>query len=94
MRELRPPPSTARILSRREREQLSDLQASVHTLGATRATALRMFTASRHAATPVAQREFWLEFVWVDQEYRIAVQRLARFCLDRRESVQRPLRMA
>jgi len=37
--------------------------------------------ASRNATTPIAQREFWLEFSWIDQEYRVAVGRLAQFCL-------------
>jgi hypothetical protein len=39
-----------------------------------------MFVASRRSTTPMAQHEFWLEFFWLDQEYRAAVRRLARFC--------------
>ncbi len=39
-----------------------------------------MFVASRDAATQDAQREFWLEFSWVDQEYGAAVSKLANFC--------------
>jgi len=69
-----------RILSRQALEQLSALQASVHALGAPRNAALRRFVASRYATTPIAQREFWLEFSWLDQEYRAAVRRLAEFC--------------
>jgi hypothetical protein len=70
----------ARFLSRRALEELGALQASVHELATHRKTALRLFMASRHAATALAQRDFWLEFAWADQEYRIAVRRLAQFC--------------
>jgi hypothetical protein len=69
-----------KLLSRRALDQLGTLQATVQELAAHRNTALRMFVASRHTTTSVAQREFWLEFAWVDQEYRIAVRRLAQFC--------------
>jgi hypothetical protein len=58
----------------------------VQELAAHRNTALRMFMASRNTTTPVAQREFWLEFSWVDQEYRIAVRRLAQFCTEHRDT--------
>jgi hypothetical protein len=74
-----------KLLSRRALEQLGSLQATVLELAAHRNTALRMFMASRNTTTPIAQREFWLEFSWVDQEYRIAVRRLAQFCNDHRE---------
>ena len=77
------------ILSRRALEELGSLQALVSTLCAQRETALRLFMASRYAATGVAQREFWLEFAWADQEYRVAVGRLARFCLDHRNGSRR-----
>ncbi len=73
-------------LSRRVLEQLGSLQASVQELAVHRNTALRMFMASRSTTTAMAQREFWLEFSWADQEYRIAVRRLAQFCTDHRES--------
>jgi hypothetical protein len=72
------------LLSRRALEELGALQSSVHELGATRQAALRLFLASRHAATAMAQREFWFEFAWVDQEYRVAVRRLAQFCSEHR----------
>jgi hypothetical protein len=78
-----------RFLSRRALEELGTLQASVHELGTQRNTALRMFIASRHAATVLAQRDFWLEFAWADQEYRIAVQRLAQFCAEHRAASHR-----
>jgi len=74
-----------KLLSRRALEQLGSLQATVQELASHRNTALRMFMASRNTTTPVAQREFWLEFAWVDQEYRIAVRRLAQFCDDHQE---------
>ena len=45
-----------------------------------RGAALRIFITSRNATTLVAQREFWLEFSWIDQEYRAAVVKLAEFC--------------
>jgi hypothetical protein len=78
-----------KFLSRRAREELGTLQASVHELGLHRNIALRLFVASRYAATALAQRDFWLEFAWVDQEYRIAVRRLAQFCADHRASSHR-----
>jgi len=74
-----------KLLSRRALEQLGSLQATVQELASHRNTALRMFMASRNTITPVSQREFWLEFAWVDQEYRIAVRRLAQFCDDHQE---------
>lgn len=70
-------------LSRRARTRLGLLQASVCKLAAERNEALRLFATSRHAATLSAQREFWLEFSWLDQEYRAAVYRLAEFCRER-----------
>jgi hypothetical protein len=67
-------------LSRKVLEELRELQGSLRKLTEDRNTALRMFAASRNAATQDAQREFWLEFSWADQEYRAAVNRLAQFC--------------
>ena len=66
--------------------QLATLQTSVSDLAARRNTALRLLSASRRAATIEAQREFWFEFSWLDQEYRIAVHKLAKFCLAYRAS--------
>ena len=54
-----------------------------------RNAALRMFITSRNTTTVVAQREFWLEFSWVDQEYRAAVRKLAQFCLRYRDTTHR-----
>jgi hypothetical protein len=45
-----------------------------------------MFIASRNTTTAMAQREFWLEFTWADQEYRIAVRRLAQFCSEHQDN--------
>ena len=94
MRELNPQGRTVRILSRRALDELSALQASVRALGAPRNAALRMFVASRRSTTPVAQHEFWLEFSWLDQEYRAAVRRLAEFCLEQEEGAPRKLQIA
>jgi len=76
-----------KLLSRRTFDRLGTLQASVQELAEHRNTALRMFMASRNTTTAKAQREFWLEFAWVDQEYRIAVRRLAEFCIEHRDGV-------
>lgn len=78
-----------KLLSRRALDQLGNLQATVQELATHRNIALRMFMASRSTTTPVAQREFWLEFAWVDQEYRIAVRRLAQFCVEHRDNSDR-----
>jgi len=77
-----------RLPSRRALEELGVLQEKVAGLAAPRGVALRMFAASRRSTTRVAQREFWLEFCWLDQEYRDAVRRLARFCLEHTEGLQ------
>jgi len=81
--------SFAGVLSRRAREELSSLEESVRTQGLLRNSALRMFVVSRHAATTLAQREFWLEFVCADQEYRVAVRRLAQFCVEHKDGSPR-----
>jgi hypothetical protein len=78
-----------RVLSRRARAELGALQAELQQLSVQRAAALRMLVASRHAATTLAQREFWLEFAWADQEYRIAVLRMAQFCAQHRDGTPR-----
>jgi hypothetical protein len=76
--------SGLKLLSRRAVLELGTLQASVQELGTHRNAALRLFMASRNATTLLAQREFWLEFSWIDQEYRAAVRRLAQFCSQHR----------
>lgn len=77
---MKPIPLRQKILSRRAFGELGALEAHVQELGSHRREALRLFLASRNATTEVAQREFWLEFSWIDQEYRVAVRRLAEFC--------------
>ncbi|HTY51386.1 MAG TPA: hypothetical protein VMB48_17005 [Steroidobacteraceae bacterium] len=67
-------------LSRKTLLELDALQRALRERAEARNTALRMFAASRRAATPEAQREFWLEFSLLDQEYRLSVHRLAQFC--------------
>ena len=57
---------------------------SVRELVESRNKAFRILTASRFVAIASAQREFWLEFAWLDQEYRYAVRQLAQFCLEHR----------
>jgi len=74
-------------LSARTFDHLSALQAAVRKLAVERNLALRMFAASRGVATADAQREFWLEFSWIDQEYRMAVRRLASFCREHRRLI-------
>jgi hypothetical protein len=75
-----------RLLSRRALEELGALQDAMQELAAHRGAALRIFITSRNATTPMAQREFWLEFSWIDQEYRAAVMKLASFCQRYRDS--------
>ncbi len=72
--------NSKRLLSRRALEELATLQGLVRNLAVHRNAALRMFVASRNSTTKVAQHEFWLEFSWIDQEYRAAVRKLAQFC--------------
>ena len=78
-----------KLLSRRALEELGALQAAMQELSAHRSAALRMFITSRNTTTLMAQREFWLEFSWIDQEYRAAVRKLAQFCLRNRDTTQR-----
>ncbi len=78
-----------KLLSRRALQELAGLQASMQELARDRNEALRLFLTSRETTTYVAQREFWLEFSWLDQEYRMAVHRLAQFCLNHRDDTAR-----
>jgi hypothetical protein len=75
-----------KLLSRRALDELGELQGLVRKLSTDRNAALRIFTASRFVAIASAQREYWLEFSWLDQEYRVAVRRLARFCVAHRNA--------
>jgi hypothetical protein len=76
-----------RLLSRRTLEELGTLQGAVRELVVHRNAALRIFLASRSSTTSIAQREFWLEFSWIDQEYRAAVRKLTQFCQTHRSVV-------
>jgi hypothetical protein len=78
-----------KLLSRRALEELGALQHAMQDLATHRNAALRMFITSRNTTTVVAQREFWLEFSWIDQEYRAAVRKLGQFCLRYRDTTQR-----
>jgi hypothetical protein len=69
-----------KLLSRRAFAELSVLQASVREFALDRDAALAVFRASRAAAVHSAQQEYWLEFSWLDQEYRFAIRKLAAFC--------------
>jgi hypothetical protein len=80
----RPALARGRLLSRQAFSELGTLAASVQQLGTRRGAAWRLLAASRSATTAPAQREFWLEFCWIDAEYRAAVRRLAQFCADHR----------
>jgi hypothetical protein len=84
VRRLKPPGSPQKVLSRRAIGELGTLQANLRELGTHRSAALRLFLASRCATTQLTQHEFWLEFSWIDQEYRTAVRRLAEFCAEHR----------
>jgi len=84
---VKPTAPRQRILSRRAVGELGSLEASVQQLGAHRSAALRLFLASRTATTQLTQREFWLEFSWIDQEYYAAVRRLAQFCEEHRPAI-------
>ena len=75
-----------KLLPRRALEELGSLQSRVRELAQGRNVALRLFVASRSVAILSAQREFWLEFSGLDQEYRIAVRRLAQFCRAHRDT--------
>lgn len=70
-----------KLLSRHAFAELNVLQASVREFANDRSAALRVLRAGRHVAVHSAQQEHWLEFSWLDQEYRFAVRRLANFCL-------------
>jgi hypothetical protein len=69
-----------KLLSRRAFAELNVLQASVREFAMDRDVALRVFRASRDVALHSAQQKYWLEFSWLDQQYRIAIHKLAAFC--------------
>jgi hypothetical protein len=67
-------------ISKRMLAQVAFLEERVKRSASARNEALRNLLASREVAVPAAQREFYLEFSWLDQEYRANVSCLARFC--------------
>jgi hypothetical protein len=69
-----------KLLSTRARKELGSLQAELRSIAAERNLALSRFCTSRDSTTPGAQVEFWLEFLWLNQEYRCAVRKLALYC--------------
>jgi hypothetical protein len=70
----------------RSRRQLADLQAKLRTAARERELALRIVTASRDTTTASAQAEFWMEYVWLDEEYRYALRMLVDYCAKSRNS--------
>lgn len=79
-----------KLLSTRARAELWKLQASMRHAADERSKVLRVLLGSRTALTPAAQHDLWLEFAWVDQEYRFAVMQLAAFCAKHGSRVQVP----
>jgi hypothetical protein len=69
-----------KLLSTRARSELWKLQRAVRSAAEERNNVIRILLTSRSALTVGAQRDLWLEFSWVDQEYRICVIQLSAFC--------------
>lgn len=68
-----------KLLSTRSRARLWKLQDAVRRASQEREKVLRVLLNARDALAAEAQRELWLEFSCVDQEYRCAVTRLEHF---------------
>lgn len=77
-----------RSLTRATRRELSGLHMEVRRLASERDLALRVFLASRVSTVRSGQREFWLELVWLTEEYRFAVRRLVDYCTEINELVR------
>lgn len=69
-----------KLLSTRACAELWRLQSSMRHAAEERSTVLRILLANRNVITQSAQRELWLEFACMDQEYRYAVMQLAAYC--------------
>jgi hypothetical protein len=67
-------------LTRAARRELGSLHSEIGRLAAERERALRLLRVSRTTTSPSGQRDFWLELVWLTEEYRFSVRRLVRFC--------------
>jgi hypothetical protein len=71
---------SSRKLSSRFFVELDALESEVTNQAQEREGALRRLVASQGAATRSAQATFWESFLVIDQEYRAAIGKLARFC--------------
>lgn len=69
-----------KLLSTRARAQLWKLQDAVRQADQEREKILRVLLNAREALAPQARHELWLEFSWMDQEYRFHVLQLTCFC--------------
>ena len=69
-----------KLLSTRARAELWKLQAALHKIADERNEVLKILLDSPGVITADAQRELWLEFSWIDQEYRFCVMQLVEFC--------------
>jgi hypothetical protein len=69
-----------KLLSTRARAELWKLQAAMRHAAEERNKVARVLLTSRSVLTAQAQRDLWLEFAWVDQEYRFTVSQLVQFC--------------
>lgn len=69
-----------KLLSTRARAELWKLQGALRKSAEERNSVFRHLLVSRRVLTDSAQRDLWLEFSWVDQEYRFCVMQLSNFC--------------
>ena len=69
-----------KLLSTRACAELWKLQTAVRQAAEERNKVLRVLMNGHSALTQDAQHELWMEFSWVDQEYRFTVMQLAAFC--------------
>jgi hypothetical protein len=76
-------------LSAKARRKLGELQQDVLRLAADRSLSIRVLSAARSTTMPSAQSDFWLEYLWIEHEYRCAVKRLAQYCLELEASAGR-----
>lgn len=67
-------------ISTRARTALWKLQTELHTAVEERNAVLQALSAGWIALTPDSRREMWMEFSWLDHEYRLRVIRLGDFC--------------
>ena len=77
-----------KLLSTRARAELWKLQTALHKIADERNAILKMLLDSPGVLTAGAQHELWLEFSWLDQEYRFCVAQLVAFCEKHGSKVQ------